>query len=60
MGKFPLDMGQYKKVFGTCRIPGIKVDTLEYNPCSKHIIVANNNHVSLNINYQNSFVYLFF
>lgn len=45
MGKDPLDMNQYKKIFGTCRIPGIKRDALEYNPQSKHIVVARNNNV---------------
>lgn len=45
MGKDPLDMGQYKKIFGTCRIPGVKQDSLEYNPKSKHIIVMRNNNV---------------
>lgn len=46
MGNAPLDMQQYKKVFGTCRIPGETVDSLEYNPTSKHIAVVHNNHVS--------------
>ncbi|KAI4464457.1 carnitine o-acyltransferase [Holotrichia oblita] len=44
MGKDPLDMNQYKKVFGTCRIPGLKRDSLEYHPTSTHIAVVNNNH----------------
>lgn len=46
MGKSPLDMAQYKKVFGTCRIPGEKRDKLSYNEKSKHITVTHNNHVS--------------
>jgi carnitine O-acetyltransferase len=44
MGKDPLDMNQYKKIFGTCRIPGLKQDSLEYNPQSKHIIIVRNNN----------------
>lgn len=47
MGKDPLDMNQYKKVFGTCRIPGLKRDSLEFHPTSTHIAVVNNNHVSV-------------
>ncbi|XP_077291929.1 carnitine O-Acetyl-Transferase [Arctopsyche grandis] len=43
MGKEPLDMQQYKKIFGTCRIPGAKRDTLTFNN-SNHIIVIHNNH----------------
>ncbi|KRT83273.1 hypothetical protein AMK59_3062, partial [Oryctes borbonicus] len=43
MGKDPLDMNQYKKVFGTCRIPGVKRDSIEYHPTSTHIVVASNN-----------------
>lgn len=46
MGKYPLDMAQYTKIFGTCRIPGLTRDTLSYNTSSKHIIVMHNNHVS--------------
>lgn len=49
MGKDPLDMNQYKKIFGTCRIPGLKKDHLEYNPQSRHIVVVRNNNVG-NIN----------
>ncbi|XP_063902174.1 carnitine O-acetyltransferase-like isoform X2 [Zophobas morio] len=44
MGKDPLDMNQYKKIFGTCRLPGLKCDNLEYNPQSKHIVIVNNNN----------------
>nr|CAH7723878.1 unnamed protein product [Callosobruchus chinensis] len=44
MGASPLDMNQYKKVFGTCRIPGEKRDSLQFNPDSRHIVVARNNH----------------
>lgn len=46
MGKEPLDMNQYKKIFGTCRIPGEKLDGLEYNSDSRHIVIAKNNNVS--------------
>lgn len=45
MGKDPLDMSQYKKIFGTCRIPGTKRDSLTFNN-SNHITVIHNNHVS--------------
>lgn len=45
MGKEFLDMNQYKKIFGTCRIPGEKLDSLEYNPDSRHIIIVKNNNV---------------
>ncbi|GLV41481.1 Carnitine O-Acetyl-Transferase [Carabus blaptoides fortunei] len=44
MGKDPLDMGQYKKFFGTCRIPKPKLDGLEFHSKSQHIVVACNNH----------------
>ncbi|XP_058062571.1 carnitine O-acetyltransferase-like [Anopheles bellator] len=40
MGKVPLDMSQYEKIFGTCRIPGRGRDSLQYNPRSQHIVVA--------------------
>lgn len=40
MGKNELDMQQYNKVFGTCRIPGDPADSLEFHPDSKHIAVA--------------------
>ncbi|CAH0726668.1 unnamed protein product, partial [Brenthis ino] len=44
MGKNPLDMSQYKKVFGTCRIPMEKRDKLSFND-SKHMTVMHNNHI---------------
>lgn len=44
MGKNPLDMSQYKKIFGTCRIPWEKRDKLSYNN-SKHVTVIHNNHI---------------
>jgi len=37
-------MSQYMKVFNTCRIPGLKKDSLAQNPDSKHIIIVHNNH----------------
>lgn len=46
MGKALLDMGQYRKIFGTCRIPGINMDHVEFNPGSRHIVVAYRNGVS--------------
>lgn len=44
MGKSPLDMAQYKKVFGTCRIPSQKRDKMSYND-SKYVTVIHNNHI---------------
>ncbi|KAF2897173.1 hypothetical protein ILUMI_09001 [Ignelater luminosus] len=44
MGKHELDMNQYNKIFGTCRIPDLPKDDIEFNPRSKHIVVAHNNH----------------
>ncbi|CAG5021727.1 unnamed protein product [Parnassius apollo] len=44
MGKSPLDMAQYKKIFGTCRIPGEKRDKLSFND-SKYVTVCHNNHI---------------
>lgn len=46
MGKNPLDMAQYKKIFGTCRIPWEKRDKLSFNN-SKHVTVIHNSHVRL-------------
>ena len=43
MGKFELDMAQYDKIFGTCRIPGIQGDSLTFNPNSTHIAIVVNN-----------------
>lgn len=37
MGKALLDMGQYNRIFGTCRIPARDIDKIEYHPTSKHI-----------------------
>lgn len=42
MGKSELDMQQYPKAFGTCRIPGLPGDSMEYHPDSKHIAVIIN------------------
>ncbi|XP_068621094.1 carnitine O-acetyltransferase-like isoform X2 [Battus philenor] len=44
MGKNPLDMAQYKKIFGTCRIPGEKQDKLSFND-SKYVTVCHKNHI---------------
>ncbi|KPJ15173.1 Carnitine O-acetyltransferase [Papilio machaon] len=44
MGKSPLDMSQYKKIFGTCRIPGEKRDKLSFND-TKYVTVIHNNHI---------------
>ncbi|XP_069194964.1 carnitine O-acetyltransferase isoform X1 [Procambarus clarkii] len=48
MGNTILDMSQYFKILGTCRIPGVTRDTIRFygqepNP-PKHIAVAHNNH----------------
>lgn len=47
MGKDPLDMNQYKKIFGTCRIPKEGTDELEYHPDSTHIVIMRNNNVNI-------------
>ncbi len=47
LGRSPLDMSQYTKIFGMCRIPGLKRDSLHQNPDARHIVVAYNNHVIL-------------
>lgn len=46
-GKYALDMSQYKKIFGTCRIPAPQVDQIEYNPRSRHIVVIFKNGVRI-------------
>lgn len=56
MGKNPLDMIQYKKVFGTCRIPHEKRDKLSFND-SKHVTVIHNNHVSFLMLYLSLILY---
>lgn len=45
LGKEPLDMNQYKKIFGTCRIPKEKTDELSFHSESNHIVVVRNNNV---------------
>lgn len=47
VGKAELDMQQYGKIFGTCRIPGLKKDSLIYNPDSDYIIVMHKQNVRL-------------
>lgn len=42
MGKNELDMQQYHNVFGTCRIPGLPADSVQFNRDSTHIAVAVN------------------
>lgn len=47
MGKEPMDMTQYKMIYGTCRIPAPKGDKMHYSDPSRpvqHIAVAHNNH----------------
>ena len=55
LGKSPLCMSQYTRVFSGCRIPALPKDLPHQCPDSKHIIVAHNNHVSMNCNYSNLF-----
>lgn len=43
MGKSELDMQQYSKIFGTCRIPKPTTDGLVYNPKSQHIVLMIDN-----------------
>ncbi|XP_043218584.1 carnitine O-acetyltransferase-like [Amphibalanus amphitrite] len=43
-GPDPLDMQQYKDVLGTCRIPGVDHDTLQFHPTSEHVLVAHRGH----------------
>nr|CAD7402882.1 unnamed protein product [Timema cristinae] len=46
LGKDPLDMGQYYRIFRTCRIPGLPEDSAyfpEPTDCSRHIVVIHNN-----------------
>ena len=47
VGKAELDMQQYHKIFGTCRIPGVEKDSLIYNPQSDYIVVMNKGNVSI-------------
>lgn len=46
VGKAELDMQQYGKIFGTCRIPGVEKDSLIYNPQSDYIVVMHKGNVS--------------
>lgn len=46
VGKAELDMQQYHKIFGTCRIPGVAKDSLIYNPQSDYIVVMCKGNVS--------------
>eukprot|EP00760_Papus_ankaliazontas_P030570 PhM_4_TR4905/c0_g1_i1/m.40703/K00624/E2.3.1.7; carnitine O-acetyltransferase len=41
----PLCMEQYQRLFGTCRIPKLKRDTLRLSPDTTHIIVLRNGHI---------------
>lgn len=45
VGKAELDMQQYHKIFGTCRIPGMEKDSLIYNPQSDYIVVMHKGNV---------------
>lgn len=46
MGKALLDMAQYGRIFGTCRIPRPDFDAIEYHPESDYVTVAFRNGVS--------------
>lgn len=46
VGKAELDMQQYHKIFGTCRVPQPGKDALMYNPQSDYIIVMHKGNVS--------------
>lgn len=46
MGKALLDMAQYGRIFGTCRIPRKDYDGLEFNANSDYVVVAFRNGVS--------------
>lgn len=60
MGKDPLDMNQYRKIFGTCRIPGFETDGLQYNSDSKHIVIVRNNNVSQSVIAFQTIQYVFY
>lgn len=60
-GKALLDMGQYGKIFGTCRIPAPAIDKIEYNSNSRHIVVVYRNAVShTNLHIYSSFLLTIF
>lgn len=44
LGKNPLCMAQYTKVFSGCRIPGLPKDSIRQCHDAQHIVVAFNNH----------------
>ncbi len=46
LGKNPLCMAQYTKVFSGCRIPGLPKDSIRQCHDAQHIVVAFNNHVN--------------
>ena len=41
---FPLDMVQYKKLFGTTRLPNKERDELVTTSDSSHVIIMRNSH----------------
>lgn len=48
LGKIPLDMEQYKCLFGTCRIPNVGKDELKFTGDERrpgHILIIRNGHV---------------
>lgn len=47
MGKNELDNSQFGAVFGTCRIPLVEMDDLDYNPESQHVTIIHKNNVNL-------------
>lgn len=47
MGNLELDNSQFGVVYGTCRIPLVKEDSIVYNPLSQHVVVIHRNHVNI-------------
>lgn len=43
MGKIPLDMSQYNRIFGVNRAPAVPEDSLSFHSKSRHIVVAYKN-----------------
>lgn len=60
VGKALLDMAQYDRIFGTCRIPGIEKDSLIFNTNSKHFVLFYKNNVSGNVSYVSNWMLIAF
>lgn len=54
-GKSEMDMQQYYKIFGTCRIPGVQKDSQSFNPKSDFIVVMHKSNVSFKIHKINAY-----